>query len=107
MIRSINEGINVGAASSTRANSVQDAAAQFEALLIAQLLKTARSGEGWMGTGEDTTAASAIDLAEEQFASAMAAQGGIGLARMVTQGLKSAVQAEAQQAQEPLELSGP
>ena len=40
--------------------SVAEAAKQFEALMIAQLLKTARGDEnGWLGTGEDTGDATA------------------------------------------------
>jgi Rod binding domain-containing protein len=62
-------------------------AEQFESLLIAQMLRSARAGEGWFGTGEDSTAESAMGLAEEQFASAMAAQGGLGLSRLIAEGL--------------------
>ena len=68
---------------------IGDAARQFEALLIAKLLRTAREagGEGWLGCGEDASASSALELAEEQFAQALAAQGGLGLARLVAAGL--------------------
>jgi Rod binding domain-containing protein len=65
------------------------AARQFEALLITQLLRAARGdGEGWLGAGEDQTAASAMELAEEQFASALSAQGGLGLANLIVAGLE-------------------
>ena len=38
--------------------NVAAAAKQFEALMIAQLLKEARGGEGgWLGSGEDTGSA--------------------------------------------------
>lgn len=68
---------------------IQDAARQFEALLVTQLLRAARGdAEGWLGAGEDRSAASAMELAEEQLASALAAQGGLGLARLITSGLK-------------------
>jgi len=68
---------------------IEDAARQFEALLMAQLLKSARAGsEGWLGAGEDPTASSALELAEEQFAGALAAQGGLGLASLIVSGLK-------------------
>jgi Rod binding domain-containing protein len=68
---------------------VADAARQFEALLLAQLLRAARgSGEGWLGAGEDASASSALELAEEQFAAALSAQGGLGLARLVVSGLE-------------------
>ena len=71
--------------------NVLEAAQQFESLLIAQLLKTAResgSGDGWLGTGEDATADSAMQMAEEQFAAMLARQGGLGVARLVQQGLE-------------------
>ena len=68
---------------------VREAAQQFEALLIAQLLRSAREAgaSGWLGTGEDQTAASALALAEEHFAQALAAQGGLGLAGLIVSGL--------------------
>lgn len=68
---------------------VLDAARQFEALLLAQMLKSAReSGSGgWLGGGEDQSAASMTELAEEQVAAMMAASGGLGLARMLAEGL--------------------
>jgi Rod binding domain-containing protein len=69
--------------------SVADAARQFEALLITQLLRAARGeSEGWLGSGEDQTASSAMELAEEQFAQALAARGGLGLANLIVSGLE-------------------
>ncbi len=68
---------------------VLDAARQFEALLVAQLLRAARGdGAGWLGAGEDHSSTPAMELAEEQLAAALAAQGGLGLARLITSGLK-------------------
>jgi Rod binding domain-containing protein len=68
---------------------IQDAAKQFESLLIAQLLKGARSADGgWMGTGSDQSTSTALDVAEEHFAQALSASGGLGLAAMVTKGLE-------------------
>src|SRR5436190_21163172 len=69
---------------------VRDAACQFESLLIGQLLKSAReSSSGWLSDGEeDQAGATATEMAEEQFAKALASQGGLGLARMVTAGLQ-------------------
>ena len=69
--------------------AIEDAAHQFEALLIGQLLKSARGGaDRWLGAGEDQTAASAMELAEEQCASALSAHGGLGLASLIVSGLK-------------------
>lgn len=69
---------------------IADAARQFEALLIGELLKSAREadGENWLGTGDDQEGSTAIELAEASFARSLAAQGGIGLAGMVIDGLK-------------------
>jgi Rod binding domain-containing protein len=68
---------------------IEETAHQFEALLIAQLIRSARQAgtDGWMGTGDDQAASSALELAEEQFAQALAAQGGLGLAGLVRSGL--------------------
>jgi len=76
-------------AETPRPKDLAGAARQFEALLLTQMLKTARESscsgdEGWMGSGADSAASTAISMAEEQFASALAAQGGLGLAQMVT-----------------------
>jgi len=69
--------------------TIQAAAGEFEALLIGSLLKSMReSGStGWLGTGEDKTSESLMGIAEEQVAQLLSAQGGLGLARMISQGL--------------------
>jgi len=67
-------------------------AGDFEALLISQLLRSARGGqEGWMGTGDDPSASSVLEMAEDQLAQAMARSGGMGLAQMVVKGLNQTV----------------
>lgn len=64
--------------------NVAEAARQFEALLIAQLLKAAHGeDQGWLGTGEDTGDSTASSLAEEQFAQALAQSGGLGLSSQI------------------------
>jgi Rod binding domain-containing protein len=88
-------GITGMGAASLSAGNVQDAKAanagrQFESLLIAQMLKTMRESEsGWLGTGEDSASDSAMAMAEEHFASAISAAGGLGLAKIVNSGLKA------------------
>lgn len=68
---------------------ILDAAKQFEALLMAQLLKSVRDSEGgWMGTGDDQSGSSAMDYAQEMFAQSLSAQGGLGLASLVARGLQ-------------------
>jgi len=70
---------------------VHDAAEQFEALLIGQILRTEReSGNGWLGSGGDSASDCATDYAEQQFATLLARQGGLGLANLIAAGLKSA-----------------
>jgi Rod binding domain-containing protein len=66
---------------------VRDAACQFESLLIGQLMKS-MSSAGWMGD-EDQAGSTATEMAEEQFARAMAQQGGLGLARLIVSGLQA------------------
>ena len=68
---------------------IREAASQFEALLIGQILKSAHDEDGgWLGTGEDQTASSAMGLADEYFARAMASRGGLGLGKVVAAGLE-------------------
>uniref|UniRef100_Q01PR3 Flagellar protein FlgJ N-terminal domain-containing protein n=1 Tax=Solibacter usitatus (strain Ellin6076) TaxID=234267 RepID=Q01PR3_SOLUE len=67
-----------------------DAAQQFEALLMGQILRSARQGgSGWLGSGEDSSAECATDFAEQQFAAVLARQGGLGLATLITSGLSA------------------
>lgn len=68
---------------------VEKAASEFESLLITQLLQSMRSESGWLGTGEDQASSSLVELAEQQLASAMSSQGGLGLAKLVAQGLRT------------------
>jgi flagellar protein FlgJ len=68
-----------------------DAAQQFEALLIGQILRSAREGgDGWLGSGGDSTSSCATDLAEQQLATVLAKQGGLGMADLITKGLRDA-----------------
>jgi len=70
--------------------NVAAVAKQFEALMIAQLLKEARGDEGgWLGSGEDTGSATAAGLAEEQFAQALAQNGGLGLGAQIVSSLSA------------------
>jgi flagellar protein FlgJ len=68
---------------------IKDAAKQFEALLIGQMMKSMKDAEGgWLGTGDDESASSAMEYGQEVFAQAMANNGGFGLAAMVAKGLQ-------------------
>lgn len=69
------------------------AAEQFEALLLGQILKEARGDEGgWLGSGEDAGNATAAGLAEEQFAQALARNGGMGLSAQLVKTLSAGTQ---------------
>lgn len=73
------------------AAKLKNAAQQFEALMIEQLLKTARPDEdssSFMGAGSgDQTGQTAIDFAEQQLANTMAKNGGLGLTNVIVAGL--------------------
>ena len=79
----------VATSTTTRPKNVAEAAQQFEALLIGQMLKGARSDDqaGWFGSAEDAGSATAAELAEEQFAQALARSGGLGLGRQIASSL--------------------
>ncbi len=80
-----------GRCARTSEEPLRKAATDFEALLIAQLLKSMReSGEGcgWLGASDDASSDSLLGLAEQQVAQVLASQGGIGLSKLVAQGLK-------------------
>lgn len=68
---------------------IRAAAVEFEALLVAQMLRSMReaSGGGWLGGEEQDAAFSLMEMAEQCLATALAAQGGLGLARLVEQSL--------------------
>jgi flagellar protein FlgJ len=68
---------------------IRDAAQQFEALLIGQIMRSVReSGGGWLGSGGDAAGDTATEYAEQHFATTMAQQGGLGLATMISDGLR-------------------
>jgi Rod binding domain-containing protein len=71
-------------------DEITQAATQFEALIIGQVLKAAResSDKGWLGTGDDPTSDMAMEMAEQGLAQGLAAQGGLGIAKMVTAHLR-------------------
>jgi flagellar protein FlgJ len=68
---------------------IKDAAQQFEALLIGQILRSVReSGAGWLGSGGDPSGDCATEFAEQHLANVLAAQGGLGLATLIGKGLE-------------------
>jgi len=68
---------------------IQDAAQQFEGLLLAQILHSAHEeGSGWLGSGDDAAGSCAGDYAEQQLAMVLAQKGGLGLAKLIAAGLQ-------------------
>ena len=65
------------------------AAKDFEALLLGQMLHSVREADsGWLGTGDDQSSDAAFGLGEQELAKAMAQSGGIGLSKLIDQGLQ-------------------
>lgn len=78
-----------GAPAKDDPEKIKTAARQFEALMIEQMLKSAReSGSGgWMGSSGADAGAPLGDMAEQSFAQVLAANGGLGLAKLIISGL--------------------
>jgi Rod binding domain-containing protein len=84
-IAMLSPGTPVDTASLKRIGAAKD----FEALLLTQMLHSVRSEDsGWLGTGEDQSSDAAFGLGEEELAKSMAASGGLGIARLIDQGLQ-------------------
>ena len=70
---------------------IKHAAKDFEAVLINQMLQSAREagGGGLTGGGDQESQQNSalLELGEQQFAQALASNGGLGLAKMVVAGL--------------------
>ncbi|HMF78526.1 MAG TPA: hypothetical protein VK604_22905 [Bryobacteraceae bacterium] len=73
-----------------------EAAEQFEALMIGELLKSA-GGDGttWLGDDTDNASETAMSLAQTQFAQAMASRGGFGLASTIERAMAKPTPADA------------
>jgi flagellar protein FlgJ len=69
--------------------AIKKAATQFEALLVGEVLKSARAsdGSGWMDTDDDDAGSILSDVSEQQLSQALAAGGGLGLAKTIAAGL--------------------
>lgn len=85
--------------------AIAKAATQFEALLIGEVLKSAREadGSGWMGTDEDEAGSTLMDVSEQQISQALATSGGLGLAKMISAGLSTSSAHRASQRPRPAE----
>jgi Rod binding domain-containing protein len=68
---------------------VQDAAQQFEALMIGQMLRSVR--EAAQDQDSDSSGETMMDLADQQLSQLLARNGGMGLAQMIVKGLNTEV----------------
>lgn len=73
------------APASGKPSKLHQAAQQFEALLIGEMMKSVREDgeDGWLGSGGGAGDDSAMDMAQSQFANAMATSGGLGLTKVI------------------------
>jgi len=78
------ESAGLGTPDAKRSGNLKDAAGKFEALLISQMLKSARDTDsgGWSGE-VDQSSSFMMDMAEQQLAELLGSQGNLGLAPMV------------------------
>ena len=65
---------------------VEGAAKQFEALMIAQMLRSAREN----GEEADSSSSTMMDVADQQFSQVLSNNGGLGLAKLIVKGLNNA-----------------
>jgi Rod binding domain-containing protein len=67
--------------------NVAEAAREFESLMLELMLQSARAcGSGWLGE-EDPAGSTMMELAEQHLARLIASRGGLGLAKLIEQGL--------------------
>ena len=92
MMDAIGSAVSAGSSAAAPVDDpakVKDAARQFEALLIGQMMKSMHDSEGgWLGTDGDESSSSAMEYGQEIFAQSMAQNGGLGLADLITKGLQ-------------------
>jgi len=97
-VSSITSGIDSAAAllgpaafSGPTPDKPAEAAQQFESILIAQMLQSARESAASLGGDDEDSLESGamLDIAGQQFAQMIAKNGGFGIARIVNAGLAS------------------
>lgn len=85
-------GAPASGVASAEATKIKKCATEFEGLLIAQMLRSAREagGGGLTGDGGDDSEANStlLELGEQQFAQALANSGALGIGKMVIAGLE-------------------
>jgi peptidoglycan hydrolase FlgJ len=93
--------------SGAQPDRLHKAAQEFEALLVGEMLKSAReSGSyGWLGSGEGTGDDSAMYMAESQLANALTSSGGLGLAASIERSMSKRL--DQKSAETPLSAAKP
>ncbi|MDZ4796865.1 MAG: hypothetical protein SGI92_01780 [Bryobacteraceae bacterium] len=81
---SLNTSSSATSVPESKTRDIAGAARQFEALLISQLLKSSCDAATLIGGEPGAADTTAVEMAQEHFANALAEQGGLGLARMIT-----------------------
>ncbi|MGH9558713.1 MAG: rod-binding protein [Bryobacteraceae bacterium] len=74
--------------------NAEDAAKQFEALLVGQMLRSMREASADDNGDSDSTGETMMDVADQQFSKLLASNGGMGLAKMIVKGLNQQQDAE-------------
>jgi Rod binding domain-containing protein len=75
--------------------SIKEAAEAFEALLVGQLLKSAREARGSQGLdGEDSSSNPLMELSDEQMAHQISKGGGCGLAKAIMDQMEQPLSAD-------------
>jgi len=76
-------------ASGTESEKLEQAAREFEALLLTEVLKSARQpGDGgWLTSGSDQASNTALELAESQLARVLASRGILGVDKLLADNL--------------------
>jgi len=87
------QALHAASAKTDTPGKISGTAKQFEALMVGQMLKSAReaSGGGWLGNEndqDDQTGSLVMEMAEQGLSQAIAAHGGLGIAKMVTANLE-------------------
>lgn len=73
-------------------DKIANAARDFEALLIEQMLRTSReTASGSLDGESDAARDMALEMADQQVAKLIAARGGLGMAAVVTKNVKPAL----------------
>ncbi|HLH38154.1 MAG TPA: rod-binding protein [Bryobacteraceae bacterium] len=68
--------------------TTEAAARQFEALLIGEMLRSARESAAEEDDEGGNTKQTMLDVADQQFAQVLANNGGLGMAKMIVKGLE-------------------